>query len=1118
MTNAEKPSTRDPAPIDEPLWYKDAVIYELHVRAFSDGNADGIGDFKGLTEKLDYLYDLGITVLWLLPFYPSPLKDDGYDLASYTEIHPDYGTLKDFKIFLREAHRRGLRVITELVVNHTSDQHPWFQRARRAAPGSKERDFYVWSDSQEPYKEARIIFKDFETSNWAWDPVAKAYYWHRFYSHQPDLNFANPSVKRAIFEAMDFWLDMGVDGLRLDAVPYLFERDGTSCENLPETHLFLKELRKHVDSKHRNRMLLAEANQWPEEAVSYFGVGDECHMAFHFPLMPRIFMSVHMEDRFPIVDILGQTPEIPATCQWTLFLRNHDELTLEMVTDEDRDYMYKVYASDPKARINLGIRRRLAPLVSNNRRKIELLNCLLFSLPGTPVVYYGDEIGMGDNFYLGDRNGVRTPMQWSADRNAGFSHANPQRLFLPIIIDPQHHYEAINVDAQQENLSSLLWWMKRLITLRKRFRAFGRGTTEFLYPANRRVLVFIRRLEDEIILTVANLSRFVQCAELDLSAFKGRVPVELFGQIEFPPIGDLPYFITLGPHGFYWFKLENAAAAAPRALEEAPLATLEVNGPWEQVLARGAKSGWEKILPGYLQKCRWFGGKGRKLRSVSLAEAIAIPADSHDAQLAAVEVMYGEGEPEVYVLPMTLVTADRALEIQQSFPQAVIARVKWKHNGAALEGLLIDALYDRDFSKALLDAISRRRSFKGKTNEILAVPGKFFRALRGSTETALEPSMVRRDQSNTSIVYGDRLVLKIFRRLQEGVNPDLEIGRFLSEKTNFEHTPKLAGSLEIRRSNKAVATVGILQSWIRNEGDAWQYTLDHLADFFEACYAMTAMPSDLCRPQGHIVDFLEREVPAAMRESTGAYLASAALLGRRTGEFHVALASDAQDSDFAAEPYTPFYRRAAYQSLRTLADRALATLRERLKQLPEDRRGEAERVLSLKNEIFNRFRFIVDEKITALRIRCHGDYHLGQVLFTGKDFMITDFEGEPARPIGERRSKRSPLRDVAGMLRSFDYAALTALKSTDFRAGDVNRLTAAARCWVFWVSLVFLQNYLDSSRAAGFLPTSKQELKRMLDLYLLQKAVYELNYELNNRPDWVGVPIRGILDIMNAAD
>ncbi len=477
-----KKNSKDFALDDDPLWYKSAVIYELHVRAFSDGNADGIGDFQGLTEKLDYLYDLGVTALWLLPFYPSPLKDDGYDIASYTEIHPDYGTLRDFRIFLHEAHRRGLRVITEMVLNHTSDQHPWFQRARRAPSGSKERNYYVWSDNQEQYKEARIIFKDFETSNWAWDPVAKAYYWHRFYSHQPDLNFAHPAVKQAIFEAVDFWLDMGVDGLRLDAVPYLFEREGTSCENLPETHLFLKELRRHIDQKYRNRMLLAEANQWPEEAVTYFGAGDECHMAFHFPVMPRIFMSVHMEDRFPIVDILNQTPEIPANSQWTLFLRNHDELTLEMVTDEDRDYMYKVYATDPKARLNLGIRRRLTPLLGGNRRKIELLNALLFSLPGTPVIYYGDEIGMGDNFYLGDRNGVRTPMQWSADRNAGFSRANPQRLYLPIIIDPEQHYEAINVEAQQQNLSSPLWWMKRLIVLRKRYQAFSRGTTEFLFP------------------------------------------------------------------------------------------------------------------------------------------------------------------------------------------------------------------------------------------------------------------------------------------------------------------------------------------------------------------------------------------------------------------------------------------------------------------------------------------------------------------------------------------------------------------------------------------------------------------------------------------------------------
>ena len=1111
-----KRSARDFSPGDDPLWYKDAVIYELHVRAFADGNADGIGDFKGLTEKLDYLHDLGVTALWLLPFYPSPLRDDGYDIASYSEIHPDYGTLKDFKVFLKEAHRRGLRVITELVVNHTSDQHPWFQRARRAAPGSKERDFYVWSDHQESYKEARIIFKDFETSNWAWDPMAKAYYWHRFYSHQPDLNFASPAVKRAIFDVVDFWLEMGVDGLRLDAVPYLFERDATSCENLPETHLFLKDLRRHVDAKHRNRMLLAEANQWPEEAVTYFGAGDECHMAFHFPLMPRIFMSVHMEDRFPIVDILGQTPEIPANSQWTLFLRNHDELTLEMVTDEDRDYMYKVYASDPKARINLGIRRRLAPLLGNNRRKIELLNCLLFSLPGTPVVYYGDEIGMGDNFYLGDRNGVRTPMQWSADRNAGFSQANPQRLFLPIIIDPEHHYEAINVEAQQQNLSSPLWWMKRLIMLRKRYHAFGRGSTEFLYPENRRVLVFIRRLDDEIILTVANLSRFVQCAELDLSEFKGRVPVELFGQTEFPPIGDLPYFITLGPHGFYWFKLEGVQAAAAPAPEEAPLAALEVAGAWEHIFSRAGKSGLEKILPRYLKNCRWFGGKARKLRSVSVTEAIAVPAEGQEAYFTAVEAAYGEGQPETYLLPLAFVTGERAAELQQSVPQAVVTRLRSKHAGAITEGIVVDALYDREFLKTLLGAIARRRSLHGKSVEVFASPSKHFRALRGPLQTPLEPALMKREQSNTSVVYGDRFILKIFRQLQEGVNPDLEVSRFITERTSFEHVPKLAGSLQLRRGRNGVVTVGILQSYVRNQGDAWRYTLDHLADFFEACSALTELPAELRRPEGHMADFVDGEVPEAARELIGTYLASVALLGRRTGELHVALASDSQDPDFAPEAFTPFYRRAAYQSLRTLADRALAALRDRLKTLPEDGRGDAECVLGLKNEILNRFRFIVDQKITAMRIRGHGDYHLGQVLFTGKDFVITDFEGEPAQPIGERRSKRSPLRDVAGMLRSFDYAALSALKGGDFRPEDMSRLTAASQSWVFWVSVVFLQSYLEASRSGGFLPVGKQELKILLDLYLLQKGVYELNYELNNRPDWVGVPIRGILDILQS--
>ena len=500
----------------DPLWYKDAIIYELHVRAFRDSNGDGMGDFRGLAEKLDYLQDLGVDTIWLLPFSPSPWKDDGYDIADYNDVHPAYGTVRDFQLFLREAHRRGLRVLTEVVINHTSDQHEWFQRARRSPPGSKYRDYYVWSDSPEKYKEARIIFKDFETSNWTWDPVAKAYYWHRFYSHQPDLNFDSPAVRQAVKDAAGFWFDMGVDAFRLDAIPYLYERENTNCENLPETHEFLKELRAYIDRKYPGRMLLAEANQWPDDSVAYFGDGNECHMCFHFPVMPRMFMAVRMEDRYPIIEILNQTPPIPANCQWAMFLRNHDELTLEMVTDEERDYMYRVYAHDRQARINLGIRRRLAPLLGNDRRRIELMNALLFSLPGTPVLYYGDEIGMGDNIYLGDRNGVRTPMQWSADRNAGFSNANPQRLYLPIISDPEYGSETINVESQQNNPNSLLWWTKRMIEQRKQYRAFGRGSIQFLHPDNRKVLAFVRQYENEQILVVANLSRYPQYAELDL--------------------------------------------------------------------------------------------------------------------------------------------------------------------------------------------------------------------------------------------------------------------------------------------------------------------------------------------------------------------------------------------------------------------------------------------------------------------------------------------------------------------------------------------------------------------------------------------------------------------------
>ncbi|MGZ8529768.1 MAG: maltose alpha-D-glucosyltransferase [Candidatus Binatia bacterium] len=1113
---------RESASLEEnPYWYKDAVIYEIHVRAFCDGNGDGIGDFVGLTEKLDYLQDLGVTALWLLPFYPSPLRDDGYDIADYTRIHADYGTLQDFRTFLREAHRRGLRVITELVVNHTSDQHPWFQRAREAKPGSAARDYYVWHDNQERYQEARIIFKDFESSNWSWDPVAKAYFWHRFYAHQPDLNFDNPEVKKALFAALDFWLDMGVDGLRLDAVPYLYERDGSNCENLPETHAFLKELRRHVDKQYNNRMLLAEANQWPEDAVAYFGAGDECHMAFHFPVMPRLFMALHMEDRFPIIDILEQTPAIPESSQWAMFLRNHDELTLEMVTDEDRDYMYKVYANDPRARINLGIRRRLAPLLGNNRRRMELLNSLLFSLTGTPVIYYGDEIGLGDNIYLGDRNGVRTPMQWSADRNAGFSRANPQKLFLPVIIDPEHHYETVNVEAHQQNPSSLLWWMKRLILLRKSYRAFGEGSIDFLLPENRKALVFIRRYKDEVILVAANLSRFVNCAELDLSAYKGMVPVELFGNTRFPPIGDLPYFLTFGPHAFYWFKLLPPQLSQARSVIDGfEPAKLTVAGAWEHILEGKPRVVFERTLPAYFMSCRWFGGKGQQIRSVKNIDVIPFDGDGVSAYITTWEVQFLGATPESYLLPLAFATGERAFELRQANPQAVVAQLTVTEKNHVSEGLLYDALYDANFCKALLYAVERGRRFKGANMELAALPAKVFRKVRGGADAHLEPAMLKREQSNTSVVYGDRMILKIFRRVIEGVNPDLEIGGFLTEKAGFSHTPPLAGYLEMRkgRGKGEPATVGIIQGWVANEGDAWRYTLDSLGHFVDGILTRPQDAAAAALPAQPLIELAEQELPELARELIGSYLQSAHLLGQRTGELHVALASDSKSPAFAPEPFTALYRRSLYQSMRTLADQSLTLLSERLRGLAEPVRSSAEKVVKLETAIFERFRQISEAKITAMRIRCHGDYHLGQVLFTGKDFVIIDFEGEPARPMTERRIKRSPLRDVAGMLRSFDYAAVSKLKSDQVRPDDLARLQPWARFWNRWVSVSFLKGYLDATRQAAFLPKSASELRVMLDVYLLEKAVYELGYELNNRPDWVIVPITGILALVERSE
>jgi maltose alpha-D-glucosyltransferase/alpha-amylase len=1110
---------------DDPLWFKDAIIYELHVRAYHDSDGDGVGDFRGLTSKLDYLQDLGITALWLLPFYPSPLKDDGYDISDYHNVHPSYGTLVDFRLFLREAHRRGIRVITELVVNHTSDQHPWFQRARRSPPGSRWRDFYVWSVTPDKYREARVIFKDFETSNWSWDPVANAYYWHRFYSHQPDLNYDNPDVRRIIFRVMQFWLGMGVDGLRLDAVPYLIEREGTNCENLPETHKVLKAVRKRVDEKFRNRMLLAEANQWPEDAVDYFGDGDECHMAFHFPLMPRMFMAVRMEDRYPIIDILTQTPQIPGGSQWALFLRNHDELTLEMVTDEERDYMYRVYAHDHQARINLGIRRRLVPLLGKDRRKFELMNALLFSLPGTPVIYYGDEIGMGDNIYVGDRNGVRTPMQWSADRNAGFSRAPAQRLYLPVNIDPDYHYETVNVEARQNNTSSPLWYMKRLLSLRKRFKAFGRGAIEFLYPENPKVLAFVRSYEEELILVVSNLSRFSQFVELDLSVFQGRIPIELFGQTEFPAIKDQPYFLTVGPHAFYWFALERqrvSGGEADAGHGERTIPVLQVAGSWDQMFGKDGRGKLERILPDYLKTRRWFGGKARRIKLSGIREVIPLPGTSPPSVLLLVHVEYSEGDPETYSVPLVFASGERSAEVQKEFAHAVVARLSVSRSNGDVEGIVYDAFLEKDVCDFLLQAIAHRRKFKGRSGEIVTSRTRVFRRLRGAETDPLASSLIKAEQSNTSVNYGDRLILKLFRRIDEGQNPDLEIGTFLTEEAGFPHISPVAGALEYRRGHEEPMTLAILQGFVPNQGDAWKYTLDTLGRFYERVISRPPDAETVDCPKMSPLALIEKEIPEPGGDLIGTYLHSARLLGQRTAEMHVALSSNPEDQAFAPEPFSAHYQRSLYQSMRNLTSQTLPLLQRRLRSLPETVREEAKQVLDLEEKILGRFRSIVDRKITAMRIRVHGDYHLGQVLFTGKDFVIIDFEGEPAHSLSARRIKRSPLRDVAGMLRSFHYAAnapvIGKMAGSVFRPDDAVRLDPWAQNWTLWVSATFLSAYLESSAQASFLPRSREELSSLLSVYLLEKSIYELGYELNNRPDWVKLPLRGILQLLETPE
>jgi len=1087
------------------LWYKDAIVYELHVKAFFDSNNDGIGDFRGLTEKLDYIQELGVNTIWLLPFYPSPMKDDGYDVADYHNVHPPYGTRHDFRHFAREAHRRGLRIITELIVNHTSDQHPWFQAARRAPRDSVKRDYYVWSDDPRKYAGTRIIFTDTEKSNWTWDEVAQAHYWHRFFSHQPDLNFDNPRVLKAIFKTMQFWLDMGVDGFRLDAIPYLCEREGTNNENLPETHAVIKQIRRLIDERYGDRVLLAEANQWPEDVYDYFGNGDECHMAYHFPLMPRMYMAIAQEDRYPITEIMQQTPDIPDNCQWAIFLRNHDELTLEMVTKKERDYMYQMYAGDPRARLNLGIRRRLAPLLENDIEKIKLMNSLLFSMPGSPIIYYGDEIGMGDNMYLGDRDGVRTPMQWGPDRNAGFSTVDPQRLYLPPIMDPLYGFQSVNVEAQTREPTSLLNWMRRMLSARKTYKAFGRGTLAFLRPGNRKILAYLREYGDEAILCVANLARSAQPVELDLGTYKGRVPVELMGRTPFPPVGELPYLLTLPSYGFLWFKLTQKAEIPAWHEERLPRDEVPVlvlfDGwesffrdrvvPWRIGAAERVRTRFEReVLPGYFAAQRWYAAKGDTAKRVALVDSVKWKVSGTEFLIALFRTEHQDAESQLYFVPLALAFDERESERHRALLPDAIAKVRQQ----ADVGVVADAFADEVFCRALVRAIGERGELSTTSGTLRFEPTSAYRELAQADLDALKMRSLGARTTNSSAILGDHWFLKIYRRLRAGINPEAEIGRFLTDVAHFPNVVPVAGTLDYIGADGRY-TLALLQAYVENQGDGWNYTQNYLGHFFDQ------RPSDSAAP------------PAA--ELHTGYLALVRTLGRRVAELHRALAMKTGDSAFDPEPIDAKEAANWARQARREAVAALEMLERRRAAVPESSQADANAVLTLRADVLSRIDAAGARAHSGRKSRIHGDLHLGQLLLRQNDFVIIDFEGEPQKSIEERRAKHSPMKDVAGMLRSFNYAMHVAIDQASVNRPETRgTLEAHGRAWEAEVRKSFLGAYrqhADTEAAFG----SAENAAALLDMFTLEKACYELRYELGNRPDWVHVALRGVLESLS---
>lgn len=1083
----------------DPLWYKDAVIYELHIKAFYDSDNNGTGDFPGLIRKLDYIQDLGVNTLWLLPFYPSPMRDDGYDISDYRNIHPEYGTMADFKLFVKEAHRRGLKIITELVINHTSDQHPWFQAARRAPAGSSKRDFYVWSDSNQKFPETRIIFKDTERSNWTWDEEAHAYYWHRFFHHQPDLNFNNPLVVKAVIKLMRFWLDLGVDGMRLDAIPYLCVQEGTLNENLPGTHAVIKQMRAVLDAHYPHCVFLAEVNQWPEDVRDYFGDGDECHMAYHFPLMPRMYMAIAQEDRHPIVDIKSQTPDIPENCQWALFLRNHDELTLEMVTDKERDYMYQMYVGDPRARVNVGIRRRLAPLMDNEIDKIKLINSLLLSMRGSPSIYYGDEIGMGDNFFLGDRNGVRTPMQWSPDRNAGFSRADPQRLYLPPIMDPVYGFGSVNVEAQQRERGSLLNWMQRMLALRKNHQAFGRGKLVFLHPRNRKILAYFRLYQDDIILCVANLSRAAQAVELDLSAYKGRVPVELMGRASFPPIGELPYLLTLAGHNHYWFRLasdQEALAWHEEHLVFEELPTLVLFDGWNSffkdkvVPSRSAIAEKvrhqleEEVLPHFVAAQHWSGAKGDGVRRVVINDYAEWERDGKKWLIALCRVEADLGEPYFCFLPLALAWENGDEKHLRAMLPTTVAKVRQQ----AQIGILADAFADVWFCQALEEAIGSRDTLTCATGTIHFSATDAFVSL-GKASANLSIRLLGLQGSNTTLVLAEQYFLKGYRHLEIGMHPEFEVGRYLTEVVKFPNIAPVFGLVEYEDSEGRKMTLALLQGYVRNQGDFWNYTLEYLGRFLEEN-----------RTAG--------EPPKSAEQAHAAYLVLIRTLGQRTGELHNALGQITGDSAFDPEPVNDSDLSNWIHHGNVEAQMALDFLKIRGAGLVASVNELAQTLLAQRNALEERLK-APSGSLKLVKTRYHGNYHLGNVLLCQNDFVITDFKGDPTCTFVGLQPKHSPLRDVADMLRSFNYVANTALAHCAEQPTDRARFEPIVREWEAEVGRVFLAAYreaLGNSEDASDAPPCD-----LLDLFILEKALYDVRNELANRPDWVVIPLSCIL-------